>query len=108
MDNNLIALKNKISSLIEVKTNQVKMVAVRGFDVSDEQWILNMNKSIEIWRESENPKDKIEILKAQKDFIDGRMPSWRRSGNYPNESNYALKDYLSLLLQLAFAIYIIV
>jgi hypothetical protein len=36
-------------------------------------------------------------LPGQKDFIDGRMPSWRRSGNYPNESNYALKDYLKMM-----------
>lgn len=34
---------------------------------------------------------------TKKDFIDGRMPSWRRSGFYPNESNYAFKDYLNML-----------
>lgn len=34
---------------------------------------------------------------GKKDFIDGRMPSWRRSGVYPNESNYAFKDYLKML-----------
>jgi len=34
---------------------------------------------------------------AKKDFIDGRMPSWRRTGFYPNESNYAFKDYLKML-----------
>lgn len=32
-------------------------------------------------------------IPGKKDFIDGRMPSWRRSGVYPNESNYAFKDY---------------
>ncbi len=30
-------------------------------------------------------------------FIDGRMPSWRRIGNYYNESNYAFKDYLKMI-----------
>ncbi len=34
---------------------------------------------------------------AKKDFIDGRMPSWRRSGYFPNESNYAFKDYLKMI-----------
>jgi hypothetical protein len=34
---------------------------------------------------------------AKKDFIDGRMPSWRRNGVYPNESNYAFKDYLKMI-----------
>jgi hypothetical protein len=34
---------------------------------------------------------------TKKDFIDGRMPSWRRDGFYPNESNYAFKDYLKML-----------
>lgn len=33
----------------------------------------------------------------KKDFIDGRMPSWRRNGYFPNESNYAFKDYLKML-----------
>jgi hypothetical protein len=36
-------------------------------------------------------------LPNKKAFIDGRMPSWRRSGYYPNESNYAFKDYLKML-----------
>ena len=34
---------------------------------------------------------------GKKDFIDGRMPSWRRSGAYSNESNYAFKDYLKMI-----------
>jgi hypothetical protein len=36
-------------------------------------------------------------LPAKKVFIDGRMPSWRRPGYFPNESNYAFKDYLKML-----------
>lgn len=36
-------------------------------------------------------------LPTKKDFIDGRMPSWRRSGVYPKESNYALKDYFNMV-----------
>jgi hypothetical protein len=34
---------------------------------------------------------------GKKDFVDGRMPSWRRPGYFPNESNYAFKDYLKML-----------
>jgi hypothetical protein len=37
-----------------------------------------------------------------KDFVDGRMPSWRRGGFYKNESNYAFKDYLKMLSDEAF------
>lgn len=36
-------------------------------------------------------------LPNQKVFIDGRMTSWRRRGNYKGESNYAFKDYLKML-----------
>jgi hypothetical protein len=36
-------------------------------------------------------------LPGHKVFIDGRMPSWRRTGFYPNESNYAFKDYSKML-----------
>jgi len=36
-------------------------------------------------------------LPNKKDFIDGRMPSWRRNGVYPNESNYAFKDYQKMI-----------
>jgi hypothetical protein len=36
-------------------------------------------------------------LPNRKVFIDGRMPSWRRDGIFPNESNYAFKDYLKML-----------
>jgi len=36
-------------------------------------------------------------LPSQKEFIDGRMPSWRRNGYFSNESNYAFKDYLKML-----------
>jgi len=36
-------------------------------------------------------------LPNKKVFIDGRMPSWRRDGIFPNESNYAFKDYLKML-----------
>ncbi len=36
-------------------------------------------------------------LPKEKVFIDGRMPSWRRSGYFPNESNYAFTDYLKML-----------
>jgi len=35
-------------------------------------------------------------LPSKKDFIDGRMPSWRRNGYFKNESNYAFKDYLTM------------
>jgi len=34
---------------------------------------------------------------AKKDFIDGRMASWRISGYVPNESNYVFKDYLKMI-----------
>jgi len=36
-------------------------------------------------------------LPGKRVFIDGRMPSWRRTGNYPNESNYAFKDYMKMV-----------
>jgi hypothetical protein len=36
-------------------------------------------------------------LPGKKVFIDGRMPSWRREDVFPNESNYAFKDYLKML-----------
>jgi hypothetical protein len=32
----------------------------------------------------------------KKVFIDGRMPSWRREGNFPNESNNAWNDYVKM------------
>jgi hypothetical protein len=36
-------------------------------------------------------------LPQKKVFIDGRMPSWRREGNFPGESNYAYEDYSKML-----------
>lgn len=36
-------------------------------------------------------------LPGKKVFIDGRMPSWRRQGFYPNESNYAFEDYKNMV-----------
>lgn len=36
-------------------------------------------------------------LPGEKDFIDGRMPSWRYNNNPPGESAYAFKDYSELL-----------
>jgi len=37
-------------------------------------------------------------LPNKKVFIDGRMPSWRRTGIFnPNESGYVFKDYLKML-----------
>ena len=34
-------------------------------------------------------------IPSQKVFIDGRMPSWRRSGNYPIESDNAMNEYIA-------------
>lgn len=36
-------------------------------------------------------------LPEKKVFIDGRMPSWRWSGNKEGESNYIMKDYRNIL-----------
>lgn len=36
-------------------------------------------------------------LPQKREFIDGRMPSWRREGYFPKESNYAYGDYLKML-----------
>ncbi len=38
-------------------------------------------------------------LPEKKDFIDGRMPSWRWHLNSPTESNYAFVDYVNVLEQ---------
>ncbi len=35
-------------------------------------------------------------LPQKKVFIDGRMPSWRRTGVYPNEANYIFKDFVKM------------
>ena len=35
-------------------------------------------------------------LPQKKVFIDGRMPSWRRDGVYPNEANYIFQDYVKM------------
>jgi len=40
-------------------------------------------------------------LPEKKVFIDGRMPSWRRSKRIPGESNYALDDYLKVVTRKA-------
>ena len=37
-------------------------------------------------------------LPEKKVFIDGRMPSWKRSGSSSGESEYALEDYRNIIL----------